>query len=100
MSAIVSLRAFCRFDLSTDQDSSISGNPKVLGLPFLGIAKVGKLIRCAFVPDNELLSKENIAGALYAPSIETLHSLILLSWGEYGGGRESGLNMYSSVSVI
>jgi hypothetical protein len=27
---------------------------------------------------------------IYAPAIENLHSLLILAWCEYGGGREQG----------
>lgn len=44
------------------------------------------------------LPKDSIVAAVHTPSFETLHSLILLSWAEYGGGRENGLNIFSAVS--
>lgn len=37
---------------------------------------------------------------VYSPSVETLHSLLLLSWCEYGSGRENGLSLYSSVRLV
>lgn len=44
------------------------------------------------------MAKDLIVPLVYTPSVENLHSLILLSWGEYGTGRENGLNLYSAVS--
>lgn len=43
------------------------------------------------------MAKDIIVPLVYTPSVENLHSLILLSWGEYGTGRENGLNLYSAV---
>lgn len=41
--------------------------------------------------------KDLIVPAMYTPSVDTLHSLLLLAWGEYGAGREQGLNLYVAV---
>ncbi len=43
------------------------------------------------------MAKDLIVPALYTPSVEVLHSLLLLAWAEYGCGRESGLHLYNSV---
>ena len=43
------------------------------------------------------MAKDLIVPAMYNPSVETLHSLILLAWAEYGRGRENGLRLYSTV---
>ncbi|EJD02726.1 uncharacterized protein FOMMEDRAFT_85020 [Fomitiporia mediterranea MF3/22] len=45
------------------------------------------------------MAKDLIVPLAYTPSVENLHSLLLLSWCEYGSGRENGLNLYSSLSV-
>lgn len=39
---------------------------------------------------------------IYAPAIENLHSLLILAWCEYGGGREQGeyTNLCVSFSAI
>ncbi|KAH8119039.1 hypothetical protein DFH11DRAFT_1501870 [Phellopilus nigrolimitatus] len=45
------------------------------------------------------MAKDLIVPLVYSPSVENLHSLLLLSWSEYGTGRENGLNLYSALAV-
>lgn len=46
------------------------------------------------------MAKDLIVPAMYSPSVENVHSLLLLAWAEYGSGRESGLRLYSSVCTF
>ncbi|KAL5507485.1 hypothetical protein ACEPAH_6941 [Sanghuangporus vaninii] len=67
-----------RFSLSPE----LPGNSRVfVGEPYLEMAK------------------DLIIPLAYTPSVENLHSLLLLSWCEYGSGRENGLNVYSSLAI-
>ncbi|KAI5117230.1 hypothetical protein M0805_001588, partial [Coniferiporia weirii] len=45
------------------------------------------------------MAKDLIVPLVHNPSVEVLHSLLLLSWCEYGSGREDGLNLYSALAV-
>ncbi|KAG8969247.1 hypothetical protein FRC03_003772 [Tulasnella sp. 419] len=77
------------------------------------LANVLAALACRFSDRPELLKgKRQIAGEAYAdmakllivhmlswPSLEVLQALILLSWAEFGGGRDSGLWMYSRMAV-
>lgn len=47
-----------------------------------------------------IFCQDLIVPAMYTPSVEVLHSLLLLAWAEYGSGRENGLHLYNSVRTL
>lgn len=92
-------RKDCRFGPNSSQELTLSGSRRIQGFPFLGMAKVRSLSLTIHRHNTHGYHQDTIVASVHTPSFEVLHSLILLSWAEYGGGRENGLNVYSAVST-
>jgi hypothetical protein len=48
---------------------------------------------------RSIISQLLVVHMLSWPSVEVLQSLVLIAWSEFGSGRDSGLWMYSRVSI-
>jgi hypothetical protein len=88
---------FCRF--SDKAELFMPNSPKwAAGEPFLHKAKVGCLLINSICYKHTKFPQLSVVNQISWPTLDALHTLILIAWAEYGSARDSGLFNFARMA--